>query len=207
MAYVALSRQVRHDIDYVVRTMHAKELNALTCPPELGPLISSGLIMDKLWARYAHLRETTPAEWMRQVDTVTIEVLDSEGTRVNRSYVHGKFMIPPNSSSHIELTVQDVPQAALHAEYHQQRREVIKRWQGIQTSISAFLDSCKSLNEALKLMPELAHYVPPRYIDKVNEKVERPKRDKAEVQNAAAEVDRDALIAGVIAARLSGDLT
>lgn len=204
MAYVSLSRQLRSDIRGTITEMRNKEMRALGPLPDICGSLSHSFIEDKLWERYAHLRAMTPPEWQREVTYLHVIVLDKEGNHFCRASLHGVYKAPPCDVSDIKLAHDYSPTTlAIHA-HREHQKEVSERWDGIHRSVERFLDQCKSLNEALKLMPELAHYVPPHYIDKVNEKVTREKRDKDEAQNAAQAVDRDALIAGVVAARLAG---
>lgn len=199
MAYVSLSRQLRSDIRGAIIGMRNKEMRALGSVPDVRESLNHSFIEDRLWDRYAHLRATTPPEWMREVTNVAIAVLDKKGNRFWGGYMSGTFTAPPAGPRDIVLA-HDYSQTTLAmVEHNEQQQEVSARWDNIHNSVETFLNSCKSLNEALKLMPELSHYVPPYYLDKVREK-----RGAAEAASAVQAVDRDALIAGVVAARLAG---
>jgi hypothetical protein len=80
------------------------------------------------------------------------------------------------------------------------RTEIHERWGKVNSDIQVFLNKCKSLNEALRLWPALKMYVPEEYIERVETKVERRKRETEIVES----VDIGELTAAAIAAKLSG---
>jgi uncharacterized protein YdaU (DUF1376 family) len=89
--------------------------------------------------------------------------------------------------------------------YHRQIADINSRWSKVQADVSKFLESCKSLNEAVKLWPDIKLYVPEQYIKRLNESVAREK--KAQEANAALEalqsIDTDFAVAAVVGARMA----
>ena len=65
-----------------------------------------------------------------------------------------------------------------------------------------FLEACKSLNEGLKLWPDLKYYIPEQYLKKVAEKVEKKKRP-SEALDALKEIDVDQIVANAVMARMA----
>jgi uncharacterized protein with von Willebrand factor type A (vWA) domain len=89
--------------------------------------------------------------------------------------------------------------------YHRQVADINSRWKKVQNDVSKFLESCKSLNEAVKLWPDIKLYVPEQYLKRLNESVAREK--KQQEANAALEalqsIDTDFAVAAAVGARLA----
>lgn len=82
-------------------------------------------------------------------------------------------------------------------------RKINKAWEDRIGQIRTFLHKCKSLNEAIKLWPQIKLYVPKSYIDTVETPVVRSQavvRKERTLEN----VDTDGLTAAAIAAKLAG---
>jgi ribosomal protein L35AE/L33A len=77
--------------------------------------------------------------------------------------------------------------------------DIDARWAKIETDIVEFLNKCKSLNEAAKLVPNVVMYIHSDDMERLNRKVERQSQRKAIVQS----VDTEGLTAAAIAAKLS----
>ena len=77
------------------------------------------------------------------------------------------------------------------------RCEIIDRWKKIENEVVGFLKQCKSLNEAVKLVPNIKLYVNPEDIERLERKVERKVREQVTVN-----IDVDAITASAVAARL-----
>lgn len=207
MAYVAISQRLKHDINYNIRTMYQQELNSLKEPAH--PDITPAMVEQKLWGAHYHLKEQMPASWLQVSDGsgLTIRGVNAEGVTVYSNYAYfqrGALTYPPKCRSGAEFTIAEVPSLIFWDQYYQQRKEVQTRWDTITQSIRDYLDRSKSLNDALKHMEELQYYVPKHYLAKVAEKPEKKGKTESEAKAMAATIDKDALVAGVIAARLAG---
>lgn len=78
-------------------------------------------------------------------------------------------------------------------------KEIDLRWQKTLEQVNLFLGKCKSLNEAIKLWPQVALYIEDEDMERFNKKVERKARE-----DVLANIDTDELTAMAIAAKLSG---
>ena len=98
--------------------------------------------------------------------------------------------------------------------YHAQI-ECRDRWNKVEKQLLAFLDTCKSLNEALKTLPDIERYVDQHYLDRVAEKrtaaTSKRKTDeearKAEVLAALAAVEVDVVRSSEVLARMASSST
>jgi DNA polymerase elongation subunit (family B) len=83
------------------------------------------------------------------------------------------------------------------------RRECSKRWTKVQDQVLKFLGSCKSLNEAIKLWPDVRRYIPKDYLKRVDTKVEKTKT-KSSGADALAGMDMDMVNTSLVLARMAG---
>jgi hypothetical protein len=77
--------------------------------------------------------------------------------------------------------------------------DIDARWQKVETDIVEFLRKCKSLNEAVKLFPNVTMYLHYEDMERLNLKVERPSQRKSIIE----EVDVEGITAAAIAAKLA----
>jgi hypothetical protein len=96
------------------------------------------------------------------------------------------------------------PLFAEYADAFKNRRECSKRWEAVETQVLNFLDSCKSVNEALKLWPDVARYLPKHAIDKVNLKAEKQVKEVSDALKALGAIDMDAVNTSTVLARMAG---
>jgi len=132
---------------------------------------------------------------------------DNQG-RVGDSYSRHKVLVSlADVMKHAEKP--ELVQAWMDV-YHAQV-ECRDRWLKVEKQLLDFLDTCKSLNEALKTLPDIARYVDKHYLDRVEEKrtatVSKRKVDeearKAEVLAALAAVEVDVVRTSEVLARMA----
>ena len=90
------------------------------------------------------------------------------------------------------------------ADHLRTTREISVRWDKVAKQVSEFLGSCKSLNEALKLWPDLRRYVPEEALARINEKTEKPKKDQSAAMAALAKMDLESISVSNVLARMAG---
>jgi hypothetical protein len=74
-----------------------------------------------------------------------------------------------------------------------------RKWKNTEEQVVMFLGKCKSLNEAIKLWPQVALYIDDEDLERFNRKVERKARE-----DVLQGINTDELTAHAIAAKLSG---
>lgn len=242
MAYVALSRDLRHEIDSKIRSMMRTELDAIK--PAEGA-ITELYVAAAPEAKRREIASKTPEglkEYMHLFTRqnrlvyhcweVDIVIMDGTGDdakpissgRHNVGEVPAFMTLQPSGQTVHQyprpqykfdrdtlLAVAD-NRAGVEAglAHYDARTECIIRWNTVARQISTFLDSCKSLNEALKLLPDIERYVPPYYLERVGEKrgtSSAKKTDeearKAEVLAALKAVDIDTVRTSEVLARMA----
>lgn len=82
------------------------------------------------------------------------------------------------------------------------KHEISTRWQGIQRSIVGFIGAVSSLNEALKLWPDIANYVDSDYMDRVRAPSTKNKKDVSDAIEALSCIDKDTVTSSTVLARM-----
>jgi hypothetical protein len=216
MAYVAISSALINSTQNNIFKMRDKEKAAVTAPPERISVSNKDANLELLvWGNHLHLRDQMPSEWKKTYNRInariqyewdentkgtfefTFETVDPvEVPQCNENSYYG-HNIAVDANSHLLP-----PQARAALEHQKFCRQTDVKWIDIKDKVSQFLDSAKSLNEALKLWPALALYISDEYIDRVNN---NPKREKAasKAEEILASLSIDDLTAAAVASKLT----
>jgi len=210
MAYVAISQGLREDVRRKINSLKATELN--TIPANEDRQNVSFITDDHLkliWGPYHHLMATTPNEWKKPIQRVELKSEKTfpynDGTvtiKATRTLEFSpEIQAPPNADRYgFSVTVSSAhPDMMPLLEAGMQRHMVNQKWEKIREQVMRFLTSCKSLNEGLKLWPDLRIYVPQSYLDRVETKVVREKSSAA--LDALKNLDTDLAVSSAVTAR------
>lgn len=83
------------------------------------------------------------------------------------------------------------------------KKELDERWKKVRMQVIAFLDNCKSANEAVKLWPDVARYFDEETVKKLNTKSEKAQRT-TNALDALKALDMDAVETSTVLARMAG---
>ena len=218
MAYVAISKQFIEDVKYNINNMRNTETNSLGQAPTIE---ATREILDMVeaqeWGEYLHLKDVIPDKWCVHAEGVRLWIhypVDNEmnDTKIHMTDLHASpsqavtFRVPPDGDrwcTSLKVMLQDFPVANALIAYVKSAEEVHERWTITRNKVVDYLNACKSLNEALKAYPDLVHYIPAQYRVRVKEIVVRKKAEPSEAVVAAEGLDKDMLLAGVVAVRLA----
>lgn len=168
---------------------------------------------DSLSVNTVYLHDDGHRETADSIGYDNIIVSVPPGTSLGYNYVNGK-----HTSVNVEVPYEMVEQATADPEhkYHlvcsrimevvereKRNRKIVAAWNARTNQIKLFLNKCKSLNEAIKLWPEVKLYVPKSYIDTVETAVVRS-QTAVRKERTLENVDTDGLTAAAIAAKLAG---
>jgi hypothetical protein len=220
MAYVAISRDLIQRVGVNIRKMMNAEIASTL--PDLGKdyhLDASHIYNLSVWEQeHLHLLASIPKDWLAQQDAAYVNIagphpLDPSvkltkpvrfsGTRSayarpardywNRSageiHIDQLRAMPEGTPGRAEC-IQRFEDGCVEA-------EIMTRWEKIGTDVTDFLEKCKSLNEAIKLLPGIRMYVDRDDIARMEKKVQRAPRTEL-----AADIDGDGITAAAVAARL-----
>ena len=213
MAYVAISNQLTDEVRSKINRMRDAELSTL--PPSNENIAFSYLPQDyeaMVWGEHLHLKNVIPVSWLRYVDEIrgTAEFMHNERTHKAYLYVKiaSKFPAPPinNASSYrADISMLDThPDMAALIERNKQALDINEKWSALQNQIRAFLNNCKSLNEAVKLWPDVRVYIPDSYMKRMLVKSERTAEKISKASEFLKQIDTDHAIAAAVTARMAG---
>lgn len=209
MAYVAVSKTLIGEVKQCIRRLRDAEVgqmgdyvSLLTATGKRPEIME--LIVTELWAKEADLRERLSKYSKERSVYVTVKRDDMEleiPVTVAapcflqiREYSAYKMTLRPELTHHFEACLDT---KAAHDEAN-------KRWNNVADQVTQFLDTCKSVNEAVKLWPDVRRYLPREAVDKLDAKTEKQTRDMTAVMNALKSIDMDAVSAGTVLARMAG---
>lgn len=213
MAYVAISERLRDDVRMSIRSKQSQELALIPKPslPTIQP--DDPRVIERFWGEHAHLRTQIPLEWCSKIDslqfTTTYEQVpgDPESTNnmnVSVSIVGGVIRGAPKCDTYYPRIAvpADAPEVVDHVATAQQQYAVMTKWNKVGTDVMNFLTSCKSLNEALKLWPDVRIYIPQSYIDKAEEKTVKAKAAESKAMEILKQIDTDHAVSSAVMVRI-----
>lgn len=224
--FVGISRLLISEVNWRINHMRDAELSTLGDNPiEKTKLNGSETwLHDKLWDGRAHLIPTLPEYWFTKPDNMTVYVkLNWDSARRPDGRISdydmrldirpdrsGATKFPPHlRGGYPDVYIGFTPDEQLPAElqtyleFSNRKKEIYERWLKVTHQVETFLNSCKSLNEALKLWPDVRMYIPTSYLERVERKVEKAK-SASQAADALAQIDVDELQAAAVIARMSG---
>jgi hypothetical protein len=220
MATVYITQELINRVKTKINGMRRAERNSDVPNIDKNALVdASQLYNTGCWGeKYVHLVNQIPKEWLGKQEDATISikgVLDDGrhvSTSVRFSGMKSAYARPKDSyyaKTDSELTLEYVralPEDTVgRAELLQRWDESIvalgidARWEKVELDIVGFLKKCKSLNEAVKLFPNVTMYLHYEDMERLNRKVERPSQRKSIIE----EVDVEGITAAAIAAKLA----
>ena len=220
MAYVAMTQRLIDSVKDKIQSMARAEIEQ-TCPRWCDHVQAdaSELYNKFLWKEHLPLLDQIPKSWLHEITecNVVVKYSDDQGVNFSHSVVVkgllNAYSIPrPNSYYGFgEVTLSEQELNALPqgmpgvAEIKQNfrlritRREICDRWEQVSDKLLEFLRKCKSLNEAVKLVPSVRMYLSREDLERLDRKVERakPGLDPSEALD-------DTVGAAAVAAKLMG---
>jgi hypothetical protein len=210
MAYVAISGELKENVKEQIKNLQRKDSGSI-------PAVSSGITLDtipddlkdKVWGEHRHLEAMMPKEWKAFRDGLSLKVryVLEDGIVRETNFevtVSAHFACPPNTrpySFSIEVD-EHYPLVAEFLVYRKKVAEVDARWDKVRTDVLKFLENCKSLNEAIKLWPDIRIYIPKHYIERIEKKAERSVSTNSALDILKG-IDTDGAVAAAIGARLA----
>jgi len=211
MAYVAINSAFLARVESKIRTMRSAELKTVGDLPTPNITPQSALFLDLVWGEQKHLKDVLPDKWRPSHQQFRFDIVVREHTfetRINTNTTAFANSFPPNTVWYDTYTI-DVEQAKEYPELHplievcQARAEIFDRWDAVETKVIGFLRECKSLNEAVKLWPDLVTYIDKNDIERLEAKREKTV-NSSRAAEALAALDTDELMGAAVIARLSG---
>lgn len=211
-----LITRVQQVIDRMRKAERANDLPNLdkNCLSDASQLYNIGC-----WsAQHVHLKDVIPKDWIQNVTDADVNVRGTleDGSEIKTSIRFSgmtmAYQRPSKDYWHKSVSEMTIEQLRSLPEDMPGRSELLQRWddavmefalnarwEKVSDDISDFLKKCKSLNEAVKLFPNVRMYIDRDDIERLDRKVERAAQRKAIVHS----YDTDGLTAAAIAAKLA----
>jgi hypothetical protein len=211
MAYVAISGELKTSVKEQIRNLERKDVGAI---PDVPSGVSLDTIpedlKDKVWGEHRHLEAMMPKDWKVYRDDLTLKVkFVSDDSIVHNTTFEVMFKgdtlpCPPNTRPYSFAVEVDeyYPMVAEYLVYRKKVVEVETRWNKVKVDVMKFLENCKSLNEAIKLWPDIRIYIPKQYIERIEKKAERAVSNTSALDILKG-IDTDGAVAAAIGARLA----
>lgn len=219
MAYVAITKNLIETVRNNINRLRNTEIGALITESQQKAQIVAdpvflALVIDTLWAPMTHLR--AQLEPYNKNRTIRVSVLLTSGRDVTVEFA--KTPVPCFAveldpayygGSPIELRMgEDAhPKFVDIGTAAEALAEAHARWNVMDKQVCAFLKNCKSLNEAVKLWPDVVRYIDADSIERMNAKSERAKqvaRGESDALAALKAIDMDAVHTSNVLARMAG---
>lgn len=207
MAYVAISSDLRENVRRNIEGMKRRELHA-AAPKEKTEEVRLHQVtpqhLELVWGEHLHLKPIIPQKWCRKVQTVYLNAerkIEDTDVRATMTYEFPDTIpAPPGSEHYIRKDVgEEFPGMKELLDAAVNRREIELRWNKVHDQVTTFIKNCKSLNEALKLWPDVKLYIPQNYLDRVEQKTTKPKESRA--AEVLKQIDTDIATASVVGLR------
>lgn len=211
MAYVAISNQLMDEVRSKINRMKEAEVNSI--PAVMDNLSFNTVPHDYeqlVWGEHFHLKDSIPPSWKRNVGELCgyAEYTHNGRTLKTRLYIKlaNKIGVPPDQNSYTAhfYMPETHPDMAPIIERDKQVDDISNKWNAISSKIRDFLGNCKSLNEAVKLWPDVRIYIPQSYMDRMLAKSERTAEKISKASEFLKQIDTDTAIAAAVGARMAG---
>lgn len=217
MAYVKVTEKLKDDIRICIQRMADKQVKLLgedNLPYDEQKAVAAD-VEAFAWIAAPHLKEQMPADWTRKAKEFFVELRNNTGTTLVKVELSDEdaITIPPNfKTGRYTWDKVELP-AEFHSEQTQEahrnivarKEEAAKttnRFADIQNQVLSFLSAHKSLNAAVKELPEIQMYVPQEYMKRVNRKIERANASASSDEVEKPEVNRELLMSAAVADRI-----
>lgn len=216
MAYVAISAALIGSTQNNIIQMRDKEKSSVPAVAERTSTHNKDANLELLiWGNHLHLRDQMPDDWKATTNRIQARIhyewAEGKKSQFDFTFECADPIEVPRCENHsyyghqvkVDANSHLLPQQARDAiEYNKFLRVTDDKWSDIKSKVTQFLESAKSLNEALKLWPALSLYISDTYIDRVNNNTKREKvASKAE--EIMASISIDDLTAAAVASKLT----
>ena len=216
MARVGITKDLIQTTKSKIDRFEIQELNMLKDPfDSFNPSAGDQFIQDFFWEGRMDLKQNIPESWLyNQKQEVAFNVIPqsdaswySSDKRVDMDF--STHPIPHHTGRKNRSIINIPPEAAkqygldLVPKYREDCKAIEERYKKVKKDVTSFLESCKSLNEAVKLWPDIRTYIDKHYLERLDKVAEKSEPKKTNAMEVLSQIDIDAVQATAVAARLS----
>ena len=171
-----------------------------------------------LWGKYLPLKATTPAEWCNAFDVgpdryrKLIEVSIAKGGltfSLHPTSTIKNYTLPPDKrefTTYMLVSGRHPKIDEMIAEF-KLRTKLSEKWRDTKEKVIAFLKSCRSLNHAITVWPEVKSFIPKDIIETMERSAETKQKEKAakssNPEDVLKTIDTSALVGDLVALRFA----
>lgn len=173
-------------------------------------------VLTEMWSDAPQLRNQMPADWCTTPNRIDVHIQDDYGKRIKFTRVDSTdqdpLVCPPKVNSsyapdhrikYSKLSPDVVTWMEANSSRAAKCAEIESQFNTVRQQLAAFMSQHKSLNTALKEMPEIELYVPERFMERYHAKAAPRVKPEAPTNVEELNIDRDSLAAAAIAHRMS----
>lgn len=213
MAYVAISTDLRENVRLTINSKMQAEKNLTTRPGSPSISNTDPRLMQKLWGDHLALKDVIPLDWCTRTDSLSLFTTfppdpdnpsSHQNMTVSAVLIGGNIYGPPRSDTYnLKLTLPpDAPEVVEHVQYTQTIHAIELKWRKVREDVLSFLENCKSLNEALKLWPDIRIYIPANFLARAEEKTVKAKAAESKAMEILKQIDTDHAISSAVMVRI-----
>ena len=223
MAYVAITSNLVNSVRNNIVHLCTAETRTAPDPSQLIQELKRDSsvvqrVIDRLWEPERDLRERL-SRYDREIDLRLVAVrpyydeTNSTTTHTAIELDFGKHKVPCFATvvgsgyyPRVDLRVTEDFDARLVEVFDQLavRREIDNRWEAVAEQVVKFLESCKSLNEAVKLWPDVTRYLNRDHKERLEHNAPKKAKEESSAIAALKAMDFDTINASTVLARMSG---
>lgn len=218
MSYVSISDNLLYNTRCIIESMQRAEIGKLA-EVSIDLESTSPFVQRLIWGEHAHLKALIPDSWLESIRSIDVRYnfvsVSAEGVHADdytglTIQLEQSTLVPKDigDSKHrrvvSELDADVPPQFKAFMDDRAERKVIHARWSKVQSDVKSFLKSCKSLNEGLKLWPQLSMYIAKDYLNTVAHKPAKAKSAESGAAAMLAGIDTNALVGAAVIARISG---
>lgn len=209
MAFVAITAAVTKDIREHISKARDAELGTTTLPTELNELYKLQEVRDRIdalhWGDLIDLRERLGEYLATMYLVFTAKHQDIE-VKARMDVKCIAAVLYSTKGELKTLDVEGIPQLETWVALTAARRDVVQRWAAVQETVAQYLGKCKSLNEAVKVWPDLRGLLPHDLIVRMETKAAKTQKTPLQASNLLEHIDTTTVVGSMMLARMAGGL-
>lgn len=215
MAYVAISEKLKTEVNELIDAKRAQELKLVGSREPLFISSTDPRLVETFWGEHKNLQNVIPKEWCQNINSVvlsiTYDLYPGEPGTTKSTYLpatisgNAVFYVPPSVRVDTKIHVsEDFPGVSSYIELQRELARIVSKWAKVKSDIKSFIGSCKSLNEALRLWPDVRIYIPQEYLSRAEEKTAKTKAAESRALEILKQIDTDHAVSSAVLVRMLG---
>jgi hypothetical protein len=220
MAYVAVTKEIVRDIERNIDALRSTEVSTLRSVTieETGKDPAFLAVVYKiLWKDVYDLAPRLQKYNVKRRLYIELNIASHEEGATKTLTRAGDWSVPciynkADPYTNIQITHKQIVDAGGDSvpifkewvTYENELSETNSRWNKLAKQVTSFVEAAKSVNEAVKLWPDLRRYLPAAALERLDKKTERGAVVSSGAAEMLAKLDTETLNTSTVVARLAG---